>query len=470
MTRRAFQSGVLWTACGSGANAAPVPEAKGTWSGVLDAGSQRLRLELHIGADNAATISSVDQGGGKGTAGRIKLWTFDQVEVEFPPIHATFTGRLTGLDRMEGVWHQGVVNLPLVFERGEAALAPLAPPQPLTRERLTKLRVEAGSPALAAACARRGFPARVWVDGERAVGTGIAVQETDLWHLGSITKSMTASLVGRLVDAGAVSWDETVGDVLGALAPDMLEAYKPATFRHLLSHRTGMPKDLPMDGSRTFSYETADAREERKSFVRLALAMTPTGAMTTTFEYSNSGYVIVGAMLEAELGNSWEELIQRHLFEPLGLLTAGFGAPGHKGATDQPVGHAKEPQNGAPKAYPVGSSINDNPVVIGPSGRVHMSLQDLLRFLGVHRDFTDYLKPETWTTLHTPPFGGNYALGWAVRSDGALMHDGSNTLWYASVLVDSATGIVATAAANYGDLPTMMPIVGRTLMEAAAAA
>jgi CubicO group peptidase (beta-lactamase class C family) len=446
-----------------------MPETMGTWSGVLDAGSHRLRLKLDFGADQTATISSLDQGN-KPTPGRIKSWTADEIEVEFPSIRSIFAGRPIDDDRIEGAWHQGVVTLPLVLQRGEAGLAPLARPLPLTKHRLAELRAQTGSPALAAACARRNALAQIWIDGERAVGTGIAVQESDLWHLGSITKSMTASLVGRLVDAGSLRWDETVAEVLGVAAPSMMDAYKPATFRHLLSHRAGLARDIPMEEFSKFSREITDAREERKSYARIALSMAPIGPMTETFEYSNNGYVVVGAMLEAKLGKSWEELMREYVFEPLVLSTAGFGAPGHKDATDQPVGHAKEAGSDALKAYFVGAGLTDNPVVLGPSGRVHMSLQDLLRYLSTHRDRTDYLQPETWTTLHTPPFGGAYAMGWGVRSDGALLHEGSNTLWYAAVLVDAVTGIVAAAAANYGDLPKMMVVVGRTLAEAVAAA
>jgi len=175
-------------------------------------------------------------------------------------------------------------------------------------------------------------------------------------------------------------------------------------------------------------------------------------------------------MLEAKLGNSWEDLIRTHLFEPLQLSTAGFGAPGQKGKTDQPVGHAKDPSSEGRQAYPIGGLVTDNPVVLGPAGRIHMSLQDLLRYLSAHRDRAGFLRPETWTILHTPPFAGEYAMGWIVRSNGALSHAGSNTLWYAEVLVDAATGVVAAAAANDGHAPRSAPAVGRALLEAAAAA
>jgi hypothetical protein len=96
-----------------------------------------------------------------------------------------------------------------------------------------------------------------------------------------------------------------------------------------------------------------------------------------------------------------------------------------------------------------------------------MNLKDVLRYLGAHRDAADYLKRDTWRILHTPPFGGEYALGWGVRKDGALSHSGSNTLWYAEVLVDVSHGVVAAAVANDGDLTKVAPALAKALNEAA---
>ena len=468
LTRRTFQAGLLSAASGLGTARADPAAVAGTWSGLLQAGSQRLRLKLEIGPDGVASLFSLDQGG-QPLAGRVNSSTAELIEIAFPTIRAVFAGRSVAPDRIEGTWRQGGGDLPLVLNRGVAALDAPPPLPPLTRERLAELRRAAGSPALAAASARKDGLTRVWVDGERAVGSGITAQESDLWHVGSISKSMTASLVARLADAGALRWEDAVGNVLKDVAPQMHEAYKPVTFRHLLSHRSGLAKDLlPADFAR-FSRLIDDAREERQSFARLALAMPPKGAMGATFEYSNNGYVVAGAMLEAKLGKSWEDLMRTHLFAPLQLSSAGFGAPGQKGKTDQPVGHAKDPGGEGRQAYPIGGIVTDNPVVLGPAGRIHMSLQDVLRYLSAHRDRTGFLKPETWTILHTPPFVGDYAMGWIVRKSGALSHAGSNTLWYAEVLVDAAAGVVATAASNDGYASKSAPAVGRALLQAAAA-
>jgi hypothetical protein len=99
-----------------------------------------------------------------------------------------------------------------------------------------------------------------------------------------------------------------------------------------------------------------------------------------------------------------------------------------------------------------------------------MSLADLLTYLAAHRDLRPFLSESGWRELHTPPFGGNYAMGWFVRPDGSLWHNGSNTLWYAEARVDAAQGVVAAAATNDGNLQKSSSEVGEALLAASAAA
>jgi hypothetical protein len=98
-----------------------------------------------------------------------------------------------------------------------------------------------------------------------------------------------------------------------------------------------------------------------------------------------------------------------------------------------------------------------------------MSLRDMLHYLIAHRDKSEFLKPQTWTMLHTPPFGGDYAMGWLVRPDGARWHNGSNTLWYAEALFDSANGVAAAAACNDGNRTRSEPAVSQAVLQAAVA-
>lgn len=440
---------------------------EGDWTGALEIGSQRLRLKLEIAADGAGTLRSLDQGGAPMPV-RVTSSSPEHVVIEVPAVRGRFEGQASENGRLAGLWRQGGPAMPLVFVRGEAGLTE-APSAPLDGVMLHALRTAAGSPALTAAAVRRSATACFWSDGEREAGSGVPVTNNDLWHVGSITKSMTATLVARLVEHGAVHWDDTVGDTLGAIAPDMRAEYRAITFRHLLSHRSGLPGNLPMNDLLRFSRVNGDPREERKVYARKALAMAPKGAPGAVFEYANNGYVVAGAMLEARLGAPWETLIRTHVFAPLAMTSAGFGAPGVAGRHDQPAGHSKAILGARRDSHPVGTGLTDNPVVIGPAGTVHASCADMLRYLDAHRDGAPFLKPDSWRTLHTQPFGGDYAMGWVVRPDGALWHNGSNTLWYAEASFDAAKGVSGFAAANDGHLAASQIAVGKALRGAMAA-
>ncbi len=92
----------------------------------------------------------------------------------------------------------------------------------------------------------------------------------------------------------------------------------------------------------------------------------------------------------------------------------------------------------------------------------------MLKYLSAHCFRSAFLKADRWQTLHTAPFGGDYALGWE-RHDGALWHNGSNTLWYCEMQFDAARGVVSAAASNDGRIGNMSLPVGKALNSAAVA-
>lgn len=451
------------------AHAQTAADFTGEWFGALDLGSQRLRLRLVIAEGPTSTLYSIDQGNSAIPVGQTTI-EGDRLRLQIPVIRGNFDGRLSN-GRIEGQFTQGG-TLPLVFSREQASeQAPAA--EALTQARLAALRAQAGSPAFAAAAANRDGRRIAFADGLRAIGQPQRVTTSDLWHLGSIAKSMTATLVARAVEAGRVQWTDTIGSVLGSAIPDMRAEYRDVNFRHLLSHRSGLPGNIDMAELMRFPRDSADSRSDRIAYTRIGLAQAPRGPKEATFEYSNTGYVIAGAMLEQRLGAPWESLIRDHVFTPLAMASAGQGAPGTPGAYDQPVGHAPGPttvQNGVTVAalqpHPPGHPITDNPAALGPAGRVHASFDDVLKYLTAHCARTSpFLRRESWDALHTPPFGGPYAMGWAQRN-GMLWHNGSNTLWYAEVIFDQTRGIVAAAAANDGRAPDLGPTVGGALLGA----
>lgn len=327
-----------------------------------------------------------------------------------------------------------------------------------TDSSIAAVRAKYPTPALAAIGQMAGKPSVFQVDGERAIGSGVVVTPDDLWHLGSITKSMTASLVARLVEAQALGWDDTVENVLGSAISDMQTQYKSVTFRQLLTHRSGMPANVGALDYVRYSKFVVDPRAERKDYARRSLQMTPVGPEAKTFEYSNNGYVVVGAMLEAITGKAWETLMVEEVFTPLGMKDAGFGPPGTPRKLDQPLGHMRGLFGGLHSIEPDNKDA-DNPAAMAPCGGVHASLNDMALYLEANRDRSDFLSEGSWRTLHTATDGGDYAMGWFVRNDGKLQHGGWNRRWQSLAHIDPMKGLIAFTSTNNGDQVSAAPAV-----------
>jgi CubicO group peptidase (beta-lactamase class C family) len=273
------------------------------------------------------------------------------------------------------------------------------------------------------------------VAGLRREGASATVAEGDLWHIGSLTKSMTATLAARMVEAGLISWESTIGAVLGPAHPAMAAAWRDVTLEELLRHASGMRAN-PNLLTRLWQRDPS-----RADYVAAMLSGAPVGA-PGGFVYSNAGYVVAGAMLEAAGGAPWEELVTREVFGPLGLDSAGFGPP----EGDQPRGHRGGLFGGLRAVAP--GPRADNVPALGPAGRVHLSAGDMLRYLRAHL-LADpgYLSPDSWARLHRAAGPGDYALGWA-EVDGVLRHSGSNTLWFAQMRLHRDVGAAVFVAVN----------------------
>jgi CubicO group peptidase (beta-lactamase class C family) len=79
--------------------------------------------------------------------------------------------------------------------------------------------------------------------GERRLGSGVAVTINDLWHIGSCTKSMTATLIARLVEQGYLEWDAPIAPIFAEQGAVVNAGFNRITLRHLLAHQAGMPAD-----------------------------------------------------------------------------------------------------------------------------------------------------------------------------------------------------------------------------------
>jgi CubicO group peptidase (beta-lactamase class C family) len=317
--------------------------------------------------------------------------------------------------------------------RFDAGYCPAAG-DPAVTNLLVPIREKHHVPAMAAAIVTSKGLVMAGVVGTRKRGMEIAATLNDQWHLGSDTKAMTATLVARLIEKGRLKWESIVAEVFPDLAAGFSSEARAITVLQLLSHRSGLKPnpDLILFGG-------ADGTKERLRVVKDELSKAPNHKPGTHYEYSNLGYAIAGAITEKITGKSWEQAMRDEVFGPLGMTSVGFGGTGTPGQVDQPWGHYQDGQ-------PVSGNgpAMDNPPVLSPAGRVHCTIQDWARFIADQlrgaQGERALLQPAAYKKLHTPPFEGEYALGWLAveRAWGGgkvLNHAGDNTMNFANVWV-----------------------------------
>ncbi len=314
---------------------------------------------------------------------------------------------------------------------------------------------QTGAPAMGLVLFDRKGVEALAVAGERAQGSSVAVTTDDPWHLGSNTKAMTALLVAILADRGTLDFDDRIADVLGDAIEDIDPGWQAVDYGELLTHCSGLPANAGRWTSlRLMGDESRDDRADRLVYAGSLLAKPPATTPGEAFQYSNAGYVVAGAMLEAQTGKDWKTLMHERIFTPLGLDSAGFGPPGEKGKMDAPRGHSTGLLGGLSAAEP--GVAADNPPALNPAGRVHMNLRDYASFLieylrGLAGD-GELLDQAGYRQLVEPGCGDGYARGWGVADDGTLQHSGSNTMWFAQARLWPQTGCGMVVVSNNGRL------------------
>jgi len=308
-----------------------------------------------------------------------------------------------------------------------------------------------------------GVAAKVTVGGEiiaeaetgwRTKNETEPLHASDPFHVGSIGKSMSATAIATLVEDGVMGWDDTLGDRLTDVP--MNAGWRDVTLSQLLTHTASIPRP-PLTAMLNSVSEPARLREVRRETAALILAETPTTVPGTAFAYSNEGFMLASVMAEEATGESWEHIMQSRVATPLGLSTLGFGAP----QGDVPWGHRKI---GALKMSMDPAQNADNPPWMAAAGTMHMTLDDLLTYGHAHLEAgtneMGLLTPETFTRLHTPVMN-NYAYGWVVQNrdftpdqndseDPVVWHNGSNTMWYAVLVLLPKRDAAIVIATNDG--------------------
>ncbi|MGH8062662.1 MAG: serine hydrolase [Pseudoxanthomonas sp.] len=163
--------------------------------------------------------------------------------------------------------------------------------------------------------------------GAASIELGVPLSPDQVFRLGSITKQFAAAGVLKLAEDGKLSLD----DPLTKFVPGYPGGEK-ITVRMLLNHTSGIKSytDIPgvMDGPIQKTVSTAQLIDTFKN-------EKPDFAPGEGWKYNNSGYVLVGAVIEAASGMPWHAWLKKSFFDPLGMKHTGYGdeavavIPGH---------------------------------------------------------------------------------------------------------------------------------------------
>lgn len=277
--------------------------------------------------------------------------------------------------------------------------------------RVATAQAEGRAPSLVGAVARDG---RLRWEGGRSCVDGHVPDADTQYRIGSITKPFTAVLVMRLRDEGLLD----LGDPLEKHLPGT--GVGDVTIAQLLGHSAGLAAESPSPWWErtpgTVRPELADVLGERP-------LLHPVGRR---HHYSNTGYTLLGSLVEAVRGVTWEEALKAEILEPLGL-----------GRTStQPVA----PHAGGWAVHPWADVMLPEPAedlgLMASAGQLWSTAADLCRFAVFLAEGDErVLSAETLREMRTPavpPEAGNWDGGYGlglqlVRSDGRTLvgHCGS---------------------------------------------
>lgn len=167
------------------------------------------------------------------------------------------------------------------------------------------------------------------------VDTGVQATTDSVFQIGSISKVWTTTVVMRLVDEGLLDLDAPVADVLPELRLSDPDVTKQVTVRHLLTHTSGIDGDVFTD--------TGRGDDCLEKYVALLADVAQNHPLGVTWSYCNSGFSLVGRVIEKLTGSTWDAAMRERLFTPLGLRHTGTlpeeallhrAATGHTGTTE----------------------------------------------------------------------------------------------------------------------------------------
>ncbi len=260
-----------------------------------------------------------------------------------------------------------------------------------------------------------------------------AITAATRFNIGSANKMFTAVAVAQLVDAGKVSFDDPVGTYVPELTPEA----RAVTLHQLLTHTSGLG-----DFFRPQNIAVVRAARKAIDLLPVLVSDTPQFPPGSQFSYSNSGFALLGIVVERVSGEVYGDYLRKHIFEPAGMtatsLDAASGGVAAQGMTRmQMPGPGAGPPGGPPPGGPVKGPMprGDGPLRPAPNtadfgsaaGGAFSTTADLQKFLAALRAGKLTKSAAVLTTPKADPGRGlRYGYGFGVMAGDGLTWTGHN--------------------------------------------
>lgn len=235
-------------------------------------------------------------------------------------------------------------------------------------------------------------------------GYGMADLEHDvpntpetIFRLGSVTKQFTSMAIMQLQEKGRLNVDDPIAKYLPTY-PNGEEI----TIHHLLTHTSGIPNFTSFPDYEKTIMIPSPLEKTIQRFKDKPLEFTP----GEKFKYSNSGYILLGYIIEKVCGTSYEEFLEENIFQPLNMMNTGYD-------------HHHTLLKHRASGYSIGGGGLTNAAYIDMSiphaaGALYSTVEDL--YLWDRALYTEKLVKKSSLDKMFTPFKGNYAYGWNVLS------------------------------------------------------
>jgi len=220
------------------------------------------------------------------------------------------------------------------------------------------------------------------------------------FRLGSITKQFTATLTMQLIEQGKIKLDAKISDYLPDYRKDIGQK---VTIHHLLTHTSGIPSYTGQPGFlENVSRNPYKVDDFVKKYASGDLEFEP----GSKYAYNNSGYFLLGAIIEHVTGKPYEQVLKENIFDPLGMNNTGYD---HHDTIipKRATGYSKTPDGYTNAAY-LDMSI---PYA---AGSMYSTVEDL--YLWDQALYTDKLLSAQSKASMYKPFLEDYAYGWVVQN------------------------------------------------------